>query len=347
MTANTTDVDTTSDPGRDDDEAGSSAQRARRARLRTIATNVGVSLFTLWVISVVTFAALNVRPPIDIARGFLGREASPAALEAYVEEEGLDRPAVVRYGDWLGGFVQGDWGETPGSDRPVRGEVLPRFWLTILLAVFSLAIALPLSLGLGVYMAKRSGTATDLSLLTATVVVASMPEFVIGIGLVALFGVALGWFPVDSTALVFGTFFTKAMAFVLPTFTLVLAMIPHISRIARASAREALSAPYVQAAALRGLSTRRITWDHAMRNAAVPLVNAVAINVVYLLAGVIVVENVFAFPGVGEQLVQAIGSGDSVTVLAIAVVMGAMFIVISLVADMLVVYFNPLLKASG
>jgi peptide/nickel transport system permease protein len=127
----------------------------------------------------------------------------------------------------------------------------------------------------------------------------------------------------------------------------VLAMVPHIARIARVSAREAFGAPFVQAAVLRGLSRRSVTWDHGMRNAAVPLVNAVAINIVYLLSGVIVVENVFAFPGIGQALVQAIGAGDVITVQAIALVMGAMFIAISLGADLLAVYFNPRLRTAA
>src|ERR671937_212067 len=115
-----------------------------------------------------------------------------------------------------------------------------------------------------------------------------------------LFAVTLGWLPVDSTAISFGTPTEQAKAYVLPALTLVLAMVPHIARV---SAREAFGAPFVQAAVLRGLSRRTVTWDHGMRNAAVPLVNAVAINIVYLLSGVIVVENVFAFPGIGQALV--------------------------------------------
>jgi peptide/nickel transport system permease protein len=125
----------------------------------------------------------------------------------------------------------------------------------------------------------------------------------------------------------------------------VLAIVPYISRIARGSLREALGAPYTQAAVLRGLPRRTVVWDHAMRNASVPLVNAVAINVVYLLSGVIVVENVFAFPGIGQGLVQAIQTTDVYNVLAIAVLMGALFVLMSLMADIAVAYLNPRLKA--
>jgi peptide/nickel transport system permease protein len=148
-----------------------------------------------------------------------------------------------------------------------------------------------------------------------------------------LFAVTLGWLPVDSTGISFGDFEAQAEAYILPALTLVLAMVPHIARIARVSAREAFGAPFVQAAVLRGLSRRSVTWDHGMRNAAVPLVNAVAINIVYLLSGVIVV--------------QAIGAGDVITVKAIALVMGAMFIAISLGADLLAVYFNPRLRTAA
>ena len=161
--------------------------------------------------------------------------------------------------------------------------------------------------------------------------------------------VELGWLPVDSaTALTFASSFgEQAKAYVLPAATLVLAIVPYIARIARGSLREALGMPYTQAAVLRGLSRRTVIWDHAMRNAGVPLVNAVAINIVYLLSGVIVVEWVFAFPGIGQGLVQATSTSDAFNVEAIALVMGAMFIGVSVAADLTVAYLNPRLKAAA
>lgn len=321
--------------------------RTRYARLESVVRQLGAALLTLLVISVVTFAATNIKDPVDVARNALGREATEEQLQAYVKQEGLDEPIYVRYGNWLGDFVRADWGTSPVTGREVRDDVLPRLEKTLLLSLVSLLVALPISVALGLYMARRVGTWQDLSLLIGTVVFAALPEFVVGIGLLLLFAVQLGWLPVDSTALQFGTTPEKARAYVLPALTLVIAMVPYIARIARGAVREALAAPYTQAALLRGLPRRTVIWDHAMRNAAVPLVNAVAINLVYLLSGVIVVENVFAFPGVGQALVQAIGGGDTITVQAIALVMGAMFIAISLVADLLVVYFNPRLKAAA
>lgn len=321
--------------------------RTRYARLESIARQFGAALLTLLVISIVTFAATNVKSPVDVARNALGRETSEAQLQAYVREHGLDEPVYVRYGNWLGDFARGDWGTSAVTGREVREDVIPRLEKTLLLSLVSLLVALPISIALGLHMARRIGSGQDVSLLIGTVVFAALPEFVVGIGLLMLFAVTLGWLPVDSTALSFGTTPEKAKAYLLPALTLVIAMVPYIARIARGAARESLAAPYTQAALLRGLPRRTVVWDHAMRNAAVPIVNAVAINLVYLLSGVIVVENVFAFPGIGQALVQAIGQGDTITVQAIALVMGAMFILISLAADLLVVYFNPRLKAAA
>ena len=193
------------------------------------------------------------------------------------------------------------------------------------------------------------GSFADLSLLSGSVVIAALPEFVVGIGLLFLFAVELGWLPTDSaTALTFASSFAdEAKAYVLPAATLVLAIVPYVARIARGSLREALGMPYTQAAVLGGLSRRTVIWDHALRNAGVPLVNAVAINIVYLLSGVIVVEWVFAFPGVGQGLVQATSTSDAFNVEAIALLMGAMFIGVSLAADLGVAYLNPRLKAAA
>jgi len=316
-------------------------------RVRRAAGQIAAALLTLLVLSMVTFWATQNAGPMAAARSALGRGATDEQLRAYVAKNDLDAPVVERYGAWLGDFVRGDWGVSPVTQRSVSDDVIPRFGRTLLLALVSIAVALPLSMLLGLYMARRSGSAADMALLVGSVVVAAMPEFVVGLGLIMLFAVTLGWLPVDSTALDFGTLGEQAVAFVLPAATLVLAMVPYIARIARVAIAEALAEPFTQAAVLRGLPRRTVIWGHVMRNAAVPMVNAVAINLVYLLSGVIVVENVFAFSGIGYTLVQAIAQNDTLTVQAIAVAMGAMFIVISLAADLLVVYFNPRLRAAS
>ena len=235
------------------------------------------------------------------------------------------------------------------TEESVAGDVIPRFKNTLTLAVVSLLIAIPISILLGVFQARRVGGWSDTTLLSTSTVLAALPEFVIAIALLFVFAVELGWLPIDSTALVFGSGIgaETVKAYILPAATLVLATVPYIARIARASMREALGAPYTQAALLRGLSRRTVIWDHAMRNAGVPLVNVVAINIVYLVGGIVVIENVFAFPGVGQGIVQATQSSDLFKLVAYSIAMGAMFIIVSLVADMLVAYLNPRLRAAA
>jgi peptide/nickel transport system permease protein len=313
------------------------------AYLGEILRHLGASVVTLFAISVIAFAGTSTSG-VDLARNILGHGATTEQLQAYADAHGLNRPVYIRYVEWLQEFARGDWGISPATQRPVAQDVVPRFKNTLILSVVALAVSVPVAVLIGLFMALRLGAWSDVSLVVVMVIVNAMPEFVVGIGLVALVATAGGWFPTDSSALEFGTGGEKVKAFVLPALTLSIAIIPYVARVARASAFDALATPYTQAAVLRGLTRRRVIWRHVMPNASVPLVNAVAINVVYLLSGVIVVENVFAFPGIGQELVQAIGLGDTSTVLAITMVLGATFIGMSFVADLLVVYLNPRLK---
>jgi peptide/nickel transport system permease protein len=319
----------------------------RSRRLRVIGKNVGAGLLTLFVISIVTFGLMSVRSPDEIARARFGNQVTRSQVQAFSQEYGLNKPVYRRYGQWLWHFVHGDMGTSYVTTTSVADNVVPRFRRTIILSLVSLLIALPLSVMIGVFQARRMGSPADMALLGGSVAVAALPEFVIGIGLLYVFGIKLGWLPVDSSsALVFSSGFAQtAKAYVLPAATLVLAMVPYIARIARGSVREALGMPYTQAAVLRGLPRSTVIWDHAFRNAAVPLVSAVSINIVYLLSSVIAVEWVFGFPGLGQGLVQATQTSDAYNVEAIAVLSGAVFIAVSLAADITVAWLNPRLKA--
>jgi peptide/nickel transport system permease protein len=320
----------------------------RSPRLRTIGRQTASGLLTLFLISVVAFGMMSVRTPAEIAHGKFGNQITQVQIDAFAQKYGLNQPVYERYGKWLWHFAHGDMGTSYVTDVSVSSNVLPRFERTLILSIVSLLIAMPISVMIGIFQARRLGSFADISLLSGSVVIAALPEFVVGIGLLFLFAVELGWLPTDSaTALTFASSFAdEAKAYVLPAATLVLAIVPYVARIARGSLREALGMPYTQAAVLRGLSRRTVIWDHALRNAGVPLVNAVAINIVYLLSGVIVVEWVFAFPGIGQGLVQATSTSDAFNVEAIALLMGAMFIAVSLAADFGVAYLNPRLKAA-
>jgi peptide/nickel transport system permease protein len=320
----------------------------RSPRVRAVARQIASGVATLLVISVVVFGFMSLRSANEIAHQKFGNQITPDQVTAFAHSVGLDKPVWQRYGIWLSHFVRGDMGQSFVTNSAVSANVIPRFEKTLILSALALLISFPISVAIGVFQARRVGSATDLWLLMSSVVVAALPEFVVGIVLLFFFSIELGWLPTDSTALVFPTSFkNQAEAYVLPTATLVLAIVPYIARIARGSLREALAAPYTQAAVLRGLPRRVVVWDHAMRNAGVPLINAVAVNIVYLLSGVIVVENVFAFPGIGQGLVQAIQTTDVYNVLAIAMLMGALFVIVSVVADVIAAYLNPRLKAAA
>jgi peptide/nickel transport system permease protein len=316
-------------------------------RLLPPARAVGRGVVTLVTISLVTFVAMNYRSADEVARNALGREAAPAQLRAYAKEHGLDTPLWERYGRWVSGVARGDLGVSAVTRRPVAEDAGPRLRRSLILGTVALLLSLPVAVGLGTFMAKRAGKKRDVGLLSGLIALAALPEFVVGITLLLLFSVLLQWLPVESaTAFTFGTTGERVTAYVMPVLAVMLVIVPYLARFARASVHETLAAPYVRSATLRGLSRGIVFWDHAFRNAAIPLVNATALMAVYALTSLVVIENVFSFPGIGQFLVEAIANGDTVTVEAVTLVFGACIVVVNLLADLLVVYLNPRLRAS-
>jgi peptide/nickel transport system permease protein len=316
----------------------------RLPRARAVVRYLLMSVVTIVLISLIAFAAMN-RSATQAARNALGKGATADQLHAYVAAHGLDRPLLIRYLDWLGHYLRGDWGNTTTSNLSVKTLVLPAFRYTAELALASLLWSLPVAIALGVFMARRGGV-IDRGVLVTMTVLAALPEFVVGLAVMILLAVELGWFPVASSAVTGPLTQDWLKAFVLPALTLGLGVVPYVSRIARAAVSESLSAPFTRNAVLRGLPRRRVVWRHAMRSASVPLVNAIALNIIYLMGGVVIVENVFAFPGLGRLLIQSIGQGDTNLALSITVLLGAVFIALGLVADVVVTYLNPRLKAA-
>jgi len=311
--------------------------------MRLLASRLGFGLVTLLVMSMITFASTGISPK-DVARNALGREVTQEQLDNFISANGLDDPAPIRYARWLERLASGDFGTSTITGRPVRQDVMPRLANTLVLAFLTLLIGLPVSLSIAVYMALRPGRWQDALLLAATTILTALPEFVTGMGLILLFGVTLEWLPIDSTGLVFGQGIDRLRAYVLPVATMVLVTAPYTIRIARAAIRDSLAAPHTRAAILNGLSRQRVLWAYAVLPAAVPIINTLALNLVYLISGVVVIENVFNFPGIGRRFVEAITTGDTVTVQAVAVLMGVMFIAINLGADLLAARINPRLR---
>jgi peptide/nickel transport system permease protein len=317
----------------------------RDARLRiwkSVLRQVAAALLTVLAVSAVTFLATNIKSPEDVARGALGRNATPEQITAFVAAHDLAAPIPVRYSQWLGDFLQGDWGTSVVTDRPIQPELMPRLGRTVLLAGLSFVVVVPLSIALGGYLARHWGSRFDIATSSGLMTLSAFPEFVIGVGAILLFSVLLGVLPPESgTAIAFGTPGAIVKAYLLPALTLALVAAPFLVRLTRASAREGLTAPHTRAAALRGLSRRTVIWDYGMRTAAVPIVSATGLTLIHLLGGTIVVENLFGFPGLGQALVSAVGTGDTVAVQAIAVLTAGLFVAVSLLTDLLATLFNP------
>lgn len=301
-------------------------------------------LVTLLLISVVVFFSTH-GLGIDPARRALGREATATQVTQYRHAHGLDKPVYSQFGVWLWDFTRGDWGMSEVGNQPVTEVVIPRIKYTAILAITSIIVGLPLSIVYGTFLARPGPRPRELGLSILTVALAAIPIFVVGMLLMYLFSIKLGWTPVDSSGLAFGTAGQKVAAFVLPTLTLAISLLPHVSRITQVSVRETMSAPYARAAVLRGLSRRTIMYRHLMPNAAGPIINVVALELIWLVGGVIVVENVFGFPGLGNLLVQSIAQGNIAVLQAVAVLTGALFICIGLAADALARVFNPRLRS--
>ena len=322
-----------------------------RNRLRTASRALGkrlaVALATLWLISVVTFGATaGFRSAREIAQNALGRDAAPIQLQAYITSHHLNEPLVTRYASWLSASARGDLGTSQITGESVWSSVRPRLGRSLLLALLAAIIGVPFAVGLGIYAGRRVHTRRDLGMLVVSVVVAAIPEFVLAIVLILVFAVWLNILPVDSTAIGLGHFAQQAEAYVLPTVALIAGITPQIFRLTRVAVQDALSQPYTQAAMLRGLSNRTIVYRNALPNVGVTVANVIALNVLWLLSGVIIVETVFAFPGVGQLLLQAISDGDTATVQAAAMIFGALFVAITMVTDGVVAYLNPKLRDS-
>jgi peptide/nickel transport system permease protein len=310
--------------------------RRRSGLARTLATKLLIGLTTIWLASVVVFAAVEVLPQ-DPARTALGIESTAAQRAAFREAHGLNDPAVTRYLRWAGGMVQGDFGSSIVSGRPIVDDLGPRLYYTAILALAAVALSVAVGLPLALIAARRPGGPFDAIANLLTLSLHSVPEFGLGIVLAWLFASKLDLLPLVSTGIENGDF----RAFVLPALTLGLMGISYVYRFSRVGVIEAGQAPFVRSAALRGVSPLRATTHHVLPVASSAVVNVVALQAIVLLGGVVVVENVFSYPGLGTLLITAVESNDLPVIEAVAVVTSALLVAINLCADALVVLLNP------
>jgi peptide/nickel transport system permease protein len=305
---------------------------------------VVLGVITLLAVSLLVFGATQALPG-DPARAILGRNATPESMAALRVQLHLDRPVVLQYLDWLKGLVTLNLGNSLASQQPVSkllgGRLVNSAFLVLLAGVFSI----PLSIVLGAWGAMRRDRTVDIVSSLVLLALAALPEFVVAIGLVILFGTTVFTvLPAVSLIAPGSRPWDHLHELVLPTATLVIAVTPYISRIMRASMLEVLESDYVEMARLKGLRERKIVWRHALPNAIAPTIQVIAINLAYLAGGVVIIESVFNYPGIGLALVDAVNNHDIPVVQALAMLIAAVYVVLNLLADVATILVTPRLR---
>ena len=304
-----------------------------------ILKRLGMGILTLFAVSVIIFVSIEMLPG-DIAQEILGQSATPESVEAFRRELGLDRPAVIRYFEWAGGIIRGDFGTSMASGRDVSELILTRLGNTLFLAIYAAAISVPLAVTLGLLAALYRNSIFDrLANLTALSSV-SMPEFFLAYILIFFLSQS-GFFPSMADVTSSTPFTTKLYVSFLPALTLTLVITAHMMRMTRAAIINLLASQYIEMAELKGMSRRRVILRHALPNALAPIINVVALNLAYLVTGVVVVEVVFVYPGLGQLLVDSVSKRDVIVVQAASLIFATAFILLNLLADVLSTLSNP------
>jgi peptide/nickel transport system permease protein len=315
---------------------------------KTILERLGLGLATLFVVSIIIFSAIEMLPG-DFGQAILGQAATQETVAAFRRELGLDQPAYLRYLQWVGGALQGDLGTSfsgrnaSGIDRSraVVDLIAPRLWNTLFLAGLTAVIAVPIALALGVSTALFRNSVYDRTVNTATLTTISFPEFFVAYILILLLASLYPVFPSlanvdDSTPLA-----ERAFRTALPALTLTLVIVAHMMRMTRAAIINLLASPYIQMARLSGASQTEVIIKHALPNAWAPIATVIAFNLAYLVVGVVVVEVVFVYPGVGQLMVDAVTSRDIPVVQGCALIFAITYILLNLIADIIGIITNP------
>jgi peptide/nickel transport system permease protein len=315
---------------------------------RFLIRRVLLGILILFLVSVVVFAATQALPG-NAAQAILGRQATPARLKALTDQLHLNQSAFAQYWHWLSNIVTGNLGISAATQEPVSEVITAPLLNSAFLVAISAIVAIPLSIALGVWMAVKRDKPTDHVLSTGTLVLAALPEFVIGIALALLLATNYVWRVLPGVSIIppGEHAWNVPKVVVLPALTLILAVTPYISRIMRASMVEVLHSDYVTMARLKGLSNRTVIWRHAVPNAIVPAIQVSALQLAYMAGGVVVVEYVFSYNGIGSQLVTAVTNRDIPTVQALVMIIGAVYVIVNLVADLLTIVVTPRLRTAG
>lgn len=311
--------------------------------LRLIGRRVAFCAFCLLGASALIFIGTEILPG-DVALSILGRMATPESVANLRRELGLDTPALLRYFHWLAGVAQGDLGVSLTGRRPV-GELLGgRIGNTFFLAAVTAVFAVPLAIMLGLIAARFHGHWPDKLLSSSTLAAISLPEFFIAYLFVLFFAVKLGWLPAIANITPGMEFADRLRAVLLPAATLTLVVLAHMMRMTRAAVLNVMNAPYIETAQLKGAPTRTIIFRHALPNAVAPIVNVVVLNLAYLVVGVVIVEVIFVYPGLGQLMVDHVAKRDVPVVQACGLIFAATYILLNLFADIISIAADPKLR---
>lgn len=308
-----------------------------------IARRVALGVLLLFAVSVLIFAGAQILPG-DVAQSILGQSATPEALANLRRELGLNEPAIVRYFQWLEGVLTGDLGTALTTRQEITTTLLPRLWNTLFLAFWAAAVSVPLAITLGLLAVRYRNGPIDKAISGFALASTSLPEFFVGYLLIFFFAVKLQWFPSISTVYDGMPFHIKLNAIALPATALVLSVLAHMMRMTRAAILNVMQSAYIETAELKGLSAFNIIRKHAFPNAIAPIINVVVLNLAFLVVGVVVVEVIFVYPGMGQYLVDHVAKRDVPVVQAVGLIFAAVYIGLNIVADVAAIVANPRLR---
>ena len=311
--------------------------------MRMVLQRLGIGIATLFVVSVIVFVITSILPG-DVADIILGQSATPETLAALRAELGMDQPWYVRYFSWLGNLATGDLGISKAGGATISSLIDSRIWNTLMMAGLVSLISIPISIALGLWAAMHPGTRLDRIVTFGTLSTISVPEFFIATIMVLIFAVKLKWLP--ATLYLTGneswTELLKAMA--MPLITLVIVVSAQMIRMTRAGILNVMSSPYIEMAILKGVPRKRIILRHALYNAIGPIVNVIALNLAYLVSGVVIVETIFSYPGLAKLMIDGVQTRDLPLVQACAMIFCGVYVVLILLADIASILSNPRLR---
>lgn len=312
--------------------------------LRFLVRRILLLTVTLLITSAFVFALTQILPG-DVPRLILGRDAPLQAVENLREQLGLNQPVPQQYVDWLTGFVTGDWGTAfTGGNAPIRPLVLERVGNSLRLAALTLVISIPISITLGVIAGLRENSWLDSLISILTLSVVGLPEFVTGLILINVFALGLGWFPASATAPASATLGEWIRQLILPALAASFVLMAYVVRMTRAGIIDELKKPYVRTAILKGVPQRQVIVRHVLRNALLPTITVIAVSFGWLIGGLIVIENVFSYPGLGRLMTAAVERKDIPLMQAVVMVTIFAFAVSNLAADLFYALLNPRIR---